>query len=142
MSDEKLDVIQDNEDWFLQRLIDLVNGQDTEIGITLNVGGFLISGLLVSGHRYFEGFGQEFCGALKDENMVKSLKEIFSEFGKIYSKENAEGEEVPPPRYIHLRNAKFINSNDNPVPGNRGVWWRGRVSEVSGFILGILKAEE
>jgi hypothetical protein len=143
MSDDTQNTtIEDNGDWFLQSLINIVNGKDLEIGITLNVGGFLVSGLLVSGHRYFEAFGQEFSSAFTETDVVQSIKESFSMYGVIYTQERSQDEDVPPPNYIHLRNAKFFNTNGNPLPGNRGVWWRGRVSEVSGFMLGNLSSDQ
>jgi hypothetical protein len=47
---------------------------------------------------------------------------------------------MSPPNYIHLKEAKFFlpSGAGKPIPANQGVWWRGRLSEVSGFILGSL----
>jgi hypothetical protein len=41
-------------DWLLQHLVALVTDGPLEMGITLQVGGLLVSGKLVSGARYFE----------------------------------------------------------------------------------------
>lgn len=140
MSEEKRKIILSDSDWFLQSLINIINGKDLEIGITLNVGGFLVSGLLVSGHHYFEGFAQDFASIFAGTDEAQIIKESFFKCGEIYTKEKEENEEIPPPSYIHLKSAKFFNANGNPIPSNRGVWWRGRISEVSGFVLGILSA--
>jgi hypothetical protein len=39
---------------------------------------------------------------------------------------------------VHLQNARFYSTDGTPVPGNEGVWWRGRISEISGIVIGIL----
>jgi hypothetical protein len=53
--------IDASADWFLQLLVKIVNGKDDmAFPITLNVSGIIISGELVSGHRYFEGFAKDF----------------------------------------------------------------------------------
>ena len=37
------------------------------------------------------------------------------------------------PGFIHLRNAKFFHNSGQPMPVNKGPWWRGRLSAVDGF---------
>ena len=124
-------------DWFLQSLVNLANNSDVEIGITLQVSGLLVSGTLVGGKKYFEGFAEDFSSAFaNDPESAESIKSSFTKYGEIYQKE--ESEEVPPPQYIHMKDTHFFSTAGNPIPGNRGVWWRGRVAEVGGFILGSL----
>lgn len=127
-------------DWFLQSLVAMANNSDIELGITLQVSGLLVSGTLVGGKKYFEGFAEDFSGVFASEpEVAESIKNSFAKYGEIYKKE--EGEEIPPPQYIHLKNTRFFNTAGNPIPGNKGVWWRGRVSEVGGFTLGSLAKE-
>lgn len=123
------------EDWFLQTLVDTVNRSELSFGITLNVGGFLISGTLISGKSYFEGFGGDFASGCNNVKTAQSIKETFAKCGNIYKEDQ---ENLPPPAYIHLKDARFFNTSGRPIPGNRGVWWRGRISEVQGFVLGSL----
>lgn len=130
-----------DRDWFLQNLVSMVNGRDLEIGITLQANGFLVSGLLVSGHKYFEGFGSDFASAFSVQEDAEVIRESYAKFGGIYTTELPADSEIAPPNFIHLKNAKFFNTHGNPIPGNRGVWWRGRVSQIDGFILGSLSAE-
>lgn len=135
-------------DWFLEALVDFVNHGEgtTGFGVILNVGGLVISGNLVSVRRYFEGFGKDFGAGLsaagRDDDTVKHFEQVFSQLGKSYATtlDVEKDEELPPPRYIHLENAKFYFPGQQPVPQNRGVWWRGRISHVDGFILGSLSA--
>jgi len=40
------------------------------------------------------------------------------------------------------KNARFYSTDGTPVPSNEGVWWRGRISEISGIVIGILGVSE
>lgn len=126
-------------DWFLQRLISIVTSTDIGFGITLNVGGFLISGSLVSGHKYFEGFGKDFATPfvnLAGDDIADILRQAVAQCGATYTKENAEDVDVL--SYIHIENAKFFDATGRSIPSDRGTWWRGRIREVQGFMLGSL----
>lgn len=140
---EELKNMVRSEDWFLQSLVNVVNQGELSFGITLNVGGFLISGLLISGKEYFGGFGGDFAAGIDDENAAAMIQETFNKYGSIYDVDEVEGrdEGLPRPAYIHLKDAKFYNTSGDPVPSNQGVWWRGRISEVQGFVLGTLDVE-
>jgi len=128
----------DDKDWFLQNLVNMVNSGGFSLDITLNVGGFLVSGQMIGGKAYFEGFGSDFASAIENPKIAASIEAAFAKNGEIYS---LEGEMPPSPSYIHIMNARFFNTNGNPIPDNRGVWWRGRLSQVDGFSLGSLSAE-
>ena len=131
----------DDKDWFLEILCNMVNGNEMIIGLTLNVGGLLVSGELISGDKYFEGFSEEFTNALSNlvptDDGIEDIKNQITKLGDRY-KHDENDEQNKPTNFIHLRNAKFFNTVGSPVPSNRGVWWRGRLSEVSGFMLGSL----
>ena len=140
MSDENeiMKVVQiDDNDWFLQRLVHIVNSGNISFGITLNVGGFLVSGTLTGGKEYFEGVASDFAGTVSDTEEAEKIRALFAKPGELYSSK----ENQPSPSYVHIKDARFFNTNGNPIPGNRGVWWRGRLSEVDGFSLGSLSSE-
>lgn len=126
---------QTDKDWFLQNLVELTNGS-LSIGITLNVSGTLISGNLIGGKEYFNLFGENFASGF-DDKFAKDIKDKYSQFGAIYDVDDSK--EQPKPSYIHLKDAKFygVGIGGNPIPTNQGILWRGRISEVSGFSLGI-----
>lgn len=142
-----------SHDWFLENLVRMVNESDSglEIGITLQVGGFLVSGTMVGGPKYFEGFGSDFASAglfAGDKDIAEGVRQSFAQHGEIYKAvpsepSDSEKSEIGPLPlgFIHLKEARFFNTSGKPIPGNRGVWWRGRLSEVSGFILGNLSQE-
>lgn len=127
-------------DWFLQILVSTVNKTSIDIGITLNVGGLIISGQLINIKIYFEGLAQEMALANADEPLKDAFQTMFRKIGSEYklSSEESENENQPPPKFIHLKNAKMLLANGQKVPTNQGVWWRGRLSEVDGFSLGSL----
>ncbi|WP_196482435.1 gas vesicle accessory protein GvpU [Burkholderia pseudomultivorans] len=127
-------------DWFLQSLVSIVNRTPGTFGITLNVDGQLISGQLVGGKQYFEGFADAFAGALNDVDGAEGVRSFLASHGNIYSDEDDAPNDIPPPQFIHVKGARFFSNSGNPIPGNGGVWWRGRISEVDGFCLGELSA--
>jgi len=140
---ESIDLSQvDDRDWFLQNLVNLVNARDVKLGITVNAGGFLISGILVSGQHYFGGFGADLGSSFDDPEIRRGVEQAYAHLGDIYQVGRTSTGVSPPPNYIHLMGAKFFHIGGQPIPGNQGVWWRGRISEVSGFFLGMLDAEE
>lgn len=127
-------------DGFVQILVSIVNQTSIGIGITLNVGGLIISGELVSKKNYFEGLAQEMALANADEPIKDALQTVFRKISgqDELSIEESQNENQPPPKFIHLKNAKMLLANGKQVPTNQGVWWRGRLSAVDGFCLGSL----
>jgi predicted hydrocarbon binding protein len=142
MSDEQKQEHENVGDSFLQYLINLTNLLNIEIRITLNVSGFLVSGSIVSGAKYFEGFGKDFSSMHSPSDDPERLKDYFSKFSEIYTQSIEEDKEIPSQDYIHLKNAIFINAAGSSVNSLPGVWWRGRTSEVSGFTLGNPSANQ
>jgi hypothetical protein len=123
-------------DWFLDLLVKMAH-DGMEVGVTLLVEGFLVSGILVSGPKYFENIGAEFAAALSAQGQegAESFKQTFAQIGD-FSKPPADNSDAPPFAYIHLKDARFFHNSGQPIPANHAVWWRGRLSEVAGFIIG------
>ena len=131
----------EQNDWLLQSLVNMANNDGIEIGITLQVSGILVSGDLVSIETYFDEIGEEFLSGFVNRLEVEELiKDSFSKFGERFTKIQTDKTEIdqPLPQFLHLKNARFFHTSGNPVPTNRGVFWRGRISEVGGFCLGNL----
>lgn len=134
-----------NKDWFLESLVTTVNTSNIEIGITLQMDGFLVSGYIVNGRKYFEGFSTEFIAetsvAFENQEALDNIQQAFNKYASVY--DVSEDEDMNNgANFIHLESARFFNTNGAPIPNNRGMWWRGRISEVNGFILGTLNAAE
>jgi hypothetical protein len=132
--------VREHQDWFLEALVDEANMRNAEfVGITLQVGGATISGMLVGRSEYFRGVSLHF----RDDDEIPEdgtwgawLLEKSSE--KTYK----EGDELEPAKFIHLRDARIFEGSSHPVPSNEGVWWRGRISSVDGFWFGRLKGSD
>jgi hypothetical protein len=126
-------------DWFLQSLAN-VAANGVEFDLTLLVGGFLVSGMLVGERKYFESFATDFSSTFPREAAEEVKKTMMAPADIIKKAEEESSDSRPLSEFIHLREARFFNTSGNPIPGNRGILWRGRVSEVSGFMLGTLSA--
>lgn len=139
-SNEAIKLTYDGQsvDWFLQRLVSIVNTSDLEFGITLTVGGSIVSGTLVGGTKYFETFAKDFSGAWPKEAQ-EVIREALASHTAIYKAGN-DDQEPTPPQFLHLINARSFQPTGQ-LPNNRGVLWRGKINSVSGFSLGSLAAE-
>lgn len=134
-------------DWFLQVLVNAVHtGFMPSISLTVQLGGILVSGFVIPGKQYFEEFSSEYSNAVAEavpqaKELAATYKQYLSQYGvAVYpEKDDKEPDDTAPlPVYIHMKDAHVFTSGANPIPGNRGVFWRGRISEVSGFFLGHL----
>jgi len=116
-----------NVDPYLQGLVSVVN---FEFDITLIVGGLLVSGTVVSADKYFDGASTEFVNTFPEAERA-GIKKAFT----LPKPEPDEQNDPELPVHIHLRNARFFHPGGDGIPTNRGVWWRGRLSQVQGYIL-------
>ena len=123
-------------DWFLQSVVDLVNNTGMGLPITLQVSGMLVSGQVVTGEEFFEQMAIAVSSAVENEEIASDLKTFLETFRDVY-RQNNESDKKSRPHFIHLKNARFFTSNSKPIPNNP-TWWRGRLSEVAGFIFGTL----
>lgn len=137
----QLPVPSAQHDWFIQSLVNVANVAPLSFGVTLQVSGLLVSGYLVSGKAYFEAVGNQIVGGIsQNAALADQLRKMFTTFESAYPTEPGQFER-PVPQFIHLQNARFYSTDGTPVPSNAGVWWRGRISEISGIVIGILNVE-
>lgn len=128
---------QNTNDSFLTTLVSTVNGGDLTLGITLNVHGTVISGIMISAEEYIKGLGETLknsgskIGQLLGDKFINELSQNF--------KVPTDSEEEYIPQLIHLKNAKFYTPNGGSIPNGEGVYWRGKLSSVDGFIWGNLE---
>ncbi|MGE8037908.1 gas vesicle accessory protein GvpU [Lysinibacillus sp. NPDC093692] len=130
------DLTADNlmeKDVLLSNLVTIVNESPIEIGVTLNVGGSLITGLLIGSNIYMRSISELLSGnGPTADQFAKLFEEIAEEVEKI----NPEDEDDnPSPNYIHLKNAKLININGDVIELG---YWRGKLSSIDGFIIANL----
>lgn len=111
-------------------------GGESAIGVTLWVGGSIVSGELISRSAFFAGVAD----MMRTRPNTEAFVLAFDKFAKDAAEEDsqtAEGESESRIGYIHLRNARTFNSG-NPIPANQGVWWRGRMESVDAWSFGLL----
>jgi hypothetical protein len=119
-------------DWLLQTIVHTANETGAEIGVTLIVGGTVVSGLATSGQKYFEEFGKFFANSsVFTPEQRKSMEETYREFGdKRYT-----GLPAAELHYVHLRDVLIVRGTEPlKVP-----LFRVRLSTVDGFTIGSLK---
>jgi hypothetical protein len=97
---------------------------------------------MVGGKAYFEAIGQQVVsGFAENEALANQMRKMFATFESAYPGDPGERER-PVPQFVHLQNARFYSTDGTPVPSNAGVWWRGRISEISAIVIGILGVGE
>lgn len=134
-------VQEPTSDWLLRYLADQANQSDLQMGITLQVDGMLVSGTLVGGQAYFDAVTKDISTALGGKEDSKALAELFERMNRVLHSGANPDTPKPTPAYIHLKGARFFQAADaKPIPGNQGIWWRGRLSQISGFFFGNLSA--
>lgn len=131
-----------DHDWFLVHLVELAS-DGVSIGVTLHVGGLIISGEMISGKSYFEEFSSKLLGASyaghDPEENKNFLAEGFKSLTAIYDRPEDAPEDWQPPRpaFVHLRGARVFSAAGSPIP-QEGALWRGRITAVDAFSLGSL----
>lgn len=140
---QDVDVIG-SKDWFLQSIIGVAVSSGVEIGVTLTIGGSIVSGTLISGATYFKELGEKLQSEPEGEHGIKHiLGKGWSEYQNIYQKPSDAEEdwETPKANYLHLRNARYFAPGQQSLPRDVGFLWRGKLSAVDAFALGALSAD-
>lgn len=129
-------------DAFLQFLVNLVNegAPLNGLDVTLQMGGILVGGTIISGADYFDRFAADFTRSLSlagnDEGAA--VRDSLAGLGDVF---RAPQPVDPMPNYIHLGDALFFTSGGEPIV-DQPTLWRGRIAEVDGFILGKLTPQQ
>lgn len=121
-------------DALLQELVEIAT-MGFGFGITLTVGGMLVSGNVCPGSKYMQFIFEESL-ANEDERVKEAIKKRLQPHADIYGPEAKVSAQAPV--YIHLENARFITPGVSGSAPASPVIWRGRISDVSGFFFGVL----
>ncbi|HGM4743698.1 gas vesicle protein [Stenotrophomonas maltophilia] len=120
-------------DALLQELVEIA-GAGFGFGITLTVGGTLVTGNVCSGSKYMQFIFEESLANV-DEQVKEAIKKRLQPYADIYAPGAWSGQA---PTYIHLENARFVTPGVSGSTPASPVIWRGRISDVSGFFFGVL----
>lgn len=124
-------------DAILQDFVRVVNKFDLGIGITLTVGGNLVTGQLISSTKYFKLCKERFAAAGGDSDLAQQLSSFMAKHEDDSRAYMASGDDSQPV-YIHLENARMYGPNANRQADLKIDLWRGRLTEVSGFTIGSI----
>lgn len=99
-----------------------------EHDVTLNVGGFLLSGTVIGYKNYVQH--NETINAI--ETALTKLRET-----KPVTESDEDIDDSP--NFIHLRDAQYFLPGNQPVPGSQGLFVRVPIESVCSFSFGRLK---
>jgi hypothetical protein len=139
-------------DHILTTLVETVSAHATaQLGITLTLPSGIVTGKIISPETWLRGVQ----GLLQPDGEETILGGYFAKLAEEVDEENAEwaaasevikslpNEYQAPARqaraplvYVHLKDAR-LSAGNQLIPTN-GTFWRGRLSEVIGFNIGIL----
>ncbi len=125
-------------DGLLRTLVKVADESALSVGVTLSVGGILISGLLIGHKEFMELFAKHWINSTEDEEAQQSWREAW-----LPSAEPSE-EEMPERTfrshgYVHLKEARCFHSGGEPMPSyGETTEWLGRLAAIDGWNLGSL----
>ncbi len=132
-------------DRLLAFIVNLTDQTGIGFPITLNVGGMLVSGRIITRKTFFQKTREQMgkTNYLGGEEIAGKAREFITNIFTIMTDavpDLAHPEEnAPLPKYLHLENARFYSPGGNPrTNGVGGVYWRGRISAVAGYSFGEL----
>ena len=116
--------------------------EKNEMGITLNVHGTIVSGMMIGMKPFYEKFGKSLVESVKDPTSddpnvsKKALTVIFDDIQEqaALEQQSENGIEF---NHIFLRNAKIYNGAQ-VIPGAGTMFWVGKLESVDGFFLGMI----
>ena len=127
-----------DSDWLLQHVVDLTN-TGISVPVTLTTAAGLVTGVTIRGAEYLDLFKLELT-----KNWPSDMQGTYSEVveqwkADVYPQPSSVEHDGPEhfASFIHLKDARVVNAG-TVVPGNRGMIWRGRLSSVIGFTVGVL----
>jgi len=127
-----------NSDWLLQHVVDLTN-TGISVPVTLTTAAGLVTGVTIHGAEYLDLFKLELT-----KNWPSDMQDTYSEVveqwkADVYPQPSSIEQDGPErfASFIHLKDARLVNAG-TVVPGNGGMLWRGRLSSVVGFTIGVL----
>ena len=127
-------------------LLLLAAERDIRVGLTVNVGGVVVSGTLIGTLAYCRALADQFASAAggteMDETFADSFRDLVDDAVGV-----AGGDRRNPPDavayqqavgFLHLADARYVGGTGLMPMGRHGVLWRCPVCDVSGWSLGDL----
>ncbi len=142
---EKTDVedVAEGIDGILYMLVKQANEVGYGFGLTLSVGGTIISGITMGRGEFREAFMSTMAAGFEaggNSEMAESLRGVYAEGGRDPEDEEGVKDVI---EFIHLKDARLFHPGQVsiPPPSAPGVVWRVKLTAVDAFSLGILSSE-
>ena len=118
-------------DKLLDMFVDLAKNK-IECPVILNVKGITISGIIISGQKYFEELINQIQNGTGNAN--KLIADSFnSALEKVKQEKINNNDDNKKAKFIYLKNANLLIQND--IIDIK--LWRGRIDSIDGFSLGL-----
>lgn len=140
--DDKNSRVEDPQqiDPILRFLVGVANKIDDpgfSIGFTLTVGGTLITGHLIAAPTWMDLVSEQLQSDDPEQEATQAFGDAFTKFSADLRSQHDE-DDAGSPEFIHLSNAATVVTPNGFMPTNRQGLWRGKLSDVQGWTLGIL----
>jgi hypothetical protein len=136
-------------DWALEDWVVYANEYGMEIGVTLQIGGFLVSGKTASGGEFLRNMGESLSEATmgagdKYKEISEMLKNMYEkqaqnsypQISLEESESSKKKQSTREPSFIHLKQvAIFTDSQISPIQVK---YWRGKLASVDAWFLGTM----
>jgi hypothetical protein len=126
------------DDAVMQMLLDLSEQDGIEIGVTLNMNGTVVAGMLISPLTYYEGLIAS-ADSVTNSTLAQVLHKKFSDLKESFLSEKQEQEKSDKEMvstFIHLKDAFYQPSKPHSLPQSQA-WWRGRIDSIDGFSISL-----
>lgn len=117
-------------DWVLQHLINVICRNDTPFGLTVTVGGALVSGIVISPGAWIEAIANVDGG--RGSDLASHLESFATE--KIGDEDELDDDDV---EYLHMREARYLGAN-GWLPAADGCIWRARINQITSWSVGVM----
>ena len=136
-SDAPTTVVDRTSDEVLRVLARLAQESGVEMGITVAVGGGVVSGVLIAREKWLDKYVLAYSTSSEEgQEVARRLRDAFQQ-------EDLVGSEETPFRYhyLHLQDAQLVHGSTG-LPADRGGFWRVRLDAVTEWSPGTLRAPE
>lgn len=123
------------KDQILEVFVISADGRGETFGLTLTIGGILISGTLIGIDEYHKLLDLQ----LRGEGGQKDEQERPDARTAVESRLKLAGQlEDYHPEFLHMKDAHVFYAQELPSKDREGFLWRGKLDAVDGFSLGVL----
>lgn len=131
-------------DWLLTWLVWLANKFNLSQGVTLHVGGLVVTGSIISGKEYLDSvadlhYPKDIDAKSENETWRKLIADGFRHFTPFYIDDSGNPRDDTAPAYIHLKDVRIVSGGGQVHPIS-GTLWRGKIASVDAFLVGSMSS--